>query len=135
MKKLALSTIGVLIFQLSLCGAAVGDELADREAIRSQVIGLIGAGRFSDLEALSSRYRSSRSRTSSGLWHLTLFYAGVARTFSHRHKEAAYWQNAADLTRKWVAAFPNSPTARLAHARMLIQRGWSHRGGGFAREV
>ena len=66
------------------------DELAERSAIADRVSRLLGEQRFSELEALRSKYRVSKSRTPSGLWRLTLFYAGIDMALSPNHTDWAF---------------------------------------------
>jgi hypothetical protein len=111
------------------------DELSERAAIRSEVVTLIGGEQFSKLEALAARYRMSQSRTSNGIWQLTLFYSGVASAFDSDRKEQDFWLKAERSAKKWVADYPNSATAHLSYAKMLLSHGWSFRGSGYANTV
>jgi len=135
MRMCTLPAIVVVVFALVLPNTAVCDETSERAAIRSEVVTLIGGEQFSKLEALSAGYRTSRSRTSSGIWQLTLFYTGVSSAFDSKRKEHEFWLKAERSATKWVADYPNSPTARLAYARMLLGHGWSIRGSGYASTV
>ena len=135
MKIPTLPAIAVIVFHLLLSGNAFSNELAERAAIRGGVVTLFGGERFSELEALSARYRASKSRTSSGIWHLTLFYIGVGLAFDAKHEEQELWLKAERSAKKWVADYPDSATAHLAYATMLINHGWSFRGQGYANTV
>jgi hypothetical protein len=127
--------ISVIVFCLLLSVRAFCDELSERAAIRSEVVTLIGGEQFSTLEALAARYRMSQSRTSSGIWQLTLFYSGVTSAFDSDRKEQDFWLKAERSAKKWVADYPNSATAHLAYAKMLLSHGWSFRGSGYANTV
>lgn len=108
-------------------GIASGNELAERAKIQFDVATMVRGERFAELEETAARYRTSRSRTSSGLWHLTLFYAGVKSAFDADRTEGP--------AQKWLAAFPGSSTAQLARAKALISMAWGARGGGYAGTV
>lgn len=135
MRRITLTTIAVIVFHLSLSGTAFSDELSDRAAIRSRVATLFGEERFSELEALAAKYRASKSRTSSGLWHLTLYYGGFNSAIDSHRKEPEFWLKAERSIKKWVVEYPDSATAHLIYARMLTNRGWSFRGHGYANAV
>jgi hypothetical protein len=111
------------------------DELAVREAIGREAAVLFRAGRFAELDAQAAEFRASKARTPSGLWKLTNFYSGLARSFDSRRREELYWQQLEFESRKWIKASPKSPTAHLVHASILINRGWSYRGNGYAQSV
>ncbi len=135
MRPHARPIIAVIVFQLLLSGAALGDELTDRATIRKNAVELLANEQFSELEAIASRYRTSQSRTSSGLWHLTLFYSGISSAFDTRRKDWTFWADAQRGIKKWIAGYPNSPTAHLAYAHLLVNHGWSIRGTGYANSV
>jgi len=117
--------IAAVAFSFGLSNATLGDELAEREAIKIEVASLVRSEQFVKLEALVEMYRTSKSRTSSGLWHLTLFHIGVRQAFDANRGGETYWQSAKRRAEKWVAAFPNSPTAQLAYATMMYNYGLS----------
>ncbi len=125
----------LIAFGLQLSGAGLCTELAERAQVRSEVIGLVSAGDFAKLEALAELYRSTKARTSSGVWKLTLFNAGVSDAFHNSNKEPEFWAAAEKRVSAWVKRYPKSPTARLAYAQVLLNRGWSIRGVGYANTV
>jgi hypothetical protein len=131
--------VAILAFGFfSVAQARAATELEQRAAIAASVQKSFLAGDFDRLELMSRKYRRDRSRTSSGLWNLSLFYAGLNEAIDNqtkgREREAAF--NALeDKTKKWALEFPDSPTGHLAHSLALIRRAWSHRGGGYASTV
>ena len=130
-----LPTIAAIAFSLLLSDGALCDELSERATIRREVGTLIAGEQFSALEALSARYRSAKSRTSSGIWHLTLFYSGVSSAFHTDRKEQEFWLKADRSAKRWIVNYPDSPTGHLAYARMLLNHGWNFRGSGYANTV
>jgi hypothetical protein len=57
--------------------AVAADELGERRAVAQTVRQALWAGDFQTLEQLATTYRKEKARTSSGLWKLSLFYAGL----------------------------------------------------------
>lgn len=120
---------------LALPVAGNCDELAERAAVMGKVVDLFSQQDFAALEALANTYRREQSRTSSGLWKLSLFNGGIDSAFHKGIKDDRFWTGARQSADEWVRRFPDSATARLAYAQMLINRGWSYRGTGYARSV
>lgn len=110
-------------------------ELQDRAAIETEVYRALEAEDFPKLEAMSGLYRATEARTSSGLWKLTMFYSGIDAFFDMDRKEDGYWVAAERIAAAWVERYPQSPSARLAFAQLLLNRAWSYRGGGYADTV
>lgn len=135
MKGFALAAVALVAMSAVLPGIALSDEISERSQIKGTVVGLVRLNEFAQLETRSSRYRETKSRTSSGLWHLTLFYTGVDRAMNAKHDDREEWENVERTARKWIDAYPNSPAAHLGYAHMLINRGWSIRGSGYAKAV
>ncbi len=79
---------------------------------------------FAALESMSARYRSTQSRTPAGEWDLAYFYQAfdVDRSgdFPREIQAAAALQAKAE---HWAAAYPASPAARIAVARLMIVQG------------
>jgi hypothetical protein len=118
--------------------ASAATELQERSTLSTAAQQAFANEDFAALEAQSRDYRSTKSRTASGLWKLTLFYVGLNAAMyvddSGSAREAAY---AALETRnvKWEQRYPTSPTAYIAHSMALIDQAWSYRGSGYAKTV
>jgi hypothetical protein len=96
---------------------APADELAQRQAVRVEVITALTINDFAGIERLAARYRDPRERTSSGLWKLTLFY-GSAREYLGMLADCAGDPAPVDaLLATWAAAVPDSPTLLLLRTR------------------
>lgn len=102
-------------------------ELDQRHQIRSEVVRLIAAGDFARLEQLASDYRSTRARTSSGVWKLTVFYGGVHDAAAIAPDDAAGWRTLAEALHRWRQAYPDSPTPYVAEAVVLKRYAWALR--------
>lgn len=124
----------VMLFGLRASCAAAG-ELEERWTIKSNVVTLLLASDFAQLETIAEKYRSSKSRTSSGLWHLTLYYSGMREVWNAEFQDEKYWQGLEQSTLQWAQKYPNSPTPHVAHALVMIGHGWYIRGGGYANTV
>ncbi len=111
------------------------DEHAERAAIMDNVRTLMDARDFARLEQLAEEYRRTEARTSSGVWKLTQYYDGVSDVFSTRDQDPDVWKRRSELSNAWLEAYPDSPTARLVRAKLLVNAAWSHRGSGYARTV
>lgn len=115
--------------------AAESTELNERARIDNEVRHLFIAGKFDELKRLANEYRAAKTRTSSGLWYLTLFYGGFYRVASSSIQDEAYWQRILAKSTAWIDQYPNSPTPHLVHANMLLQYAWKFRGDGYASTV
>ncbi|WP_171014214.1 cytoplasmic protein [Chitinivorax sp. B] len=110
-------------------------ELTERKAIRSSAFTDVKNANFERLEALAEEYRNPTARTASGVWKLTYFYSGIAAALHSQRKDPAIWSAKQKLVANWVRRYPKSPSAHLAYAEMLVNRGWAYRGDGYANTV
>jgi hypothetical protein len=118
--------------------AIAATELEDRARIEAATSQDFALGNFQRLEVDAKSYRTEKSRTSSGLWKLTLFYSGIAEALEIRGDPKTPDANFADLEKKvnaWTRQFPDSPTANIARSMLLFNRGWAYRGNGFSSQV
>ncbi len=124
----------------------VKTELMERKRVPNYVQILLFNSDFEKLEELADHYRSTKARTPSGLWYLSLFHQGVrafietVRSKPNSLPEGMTWEGSADemhakIFDNWRAAFPNSPNPYLAHAALLRQQAWRIRGHSYAHEV
>ena len=114
-------------------GRAQAGELAERAAIESEVQAHMRDEAFATLESMSDFYRSTGARTSSGLWKLTLFYVGLDKAVDGRRRADGDWDALAESVDRWIAAYPQSPAARLARVQLLMNYARSYRSGAFRR--
>jgi hypothetical protein len=131
--KLAIAFLScIFIFGPSI---SCGDELADDASMESAVTAAIRNGDFERLEELSSHYRTTEARTSSGLWKLSLFDARLRAALDIPKRDGQRWTSMITLVEEWVKRHPGSAGARLGYAQMLLSRAWSYRGNGYATTV
>jgi hypothetical protein len=125
----------VVFLLLVVSPLSQGGELQEREKMKSNVSTLFLSENFSELERMANEYRTKQSRTASGLWKLTLFYAGIVQTANEENSADRYWTDLEAKTLRWANLYPNSPTPHIAHSIILIRHAWSYRGSGWAHEV
>ena len=91
---------------------------------------------FRQLEILAQEYRVDRSRTPSGVWKLTCFYAGIRNWFADTDvKDESHWNSRKSATEEWIKEYPKSPTPYISHAIVMRQYAWKFRGRGLAQTV
>ena len=110
-------------------------ELQQREAVKAQVQSLYTEYQFSELNQLGSDYLKTESRTSSGLWHLTLFYAALAEVPNSKVSEPAYWAALKQKAESWIKVDDSLSFAHLFYADILISEAWMYRGADWGRNV
>lgn len=97
-----------------------GYEEAVRVRLRNQLSDLVFEPGYRSLEQLSHKYRSSRSRTPSGLSMLTIFYSGFDNMYGPRIEEN--YEIVEQQLKSYLAAFPDSPTAIVLSAELQIAK-------------
>lgn len=128
---------------ISLCAlhphARAASELEQRRAIDIDARSAFARSDFQELNQKTHFYRINKNRSASGLWLLTLYYAGLdqavrAEVLSNGDPDHAF-ANLEKKTAQWARSFPDSPAAHMVHARVLINHAWAYRGGGLAADV
>jgi len=133
MKIRILVLISLFIIAVSNC--AIAGELEERKVITKQVIALLNNENYKELEKLSQEYRVKKSRTSSGIWNLTLFYSGIEDAANFHTKGENFWSSLKSKTEKWIKEYPKSPTPYISHGIVMREYAWKFRGGRWAYEV
>jgi len=96
---------------------------------------LIAQGDFAALEKEAQKVREDKSRLSGGIWKISAFYDGVSVPPGVSEASASDWAAHIATVKKWVAAYPESATARIALASTYDHFGSAARGGGYANTV
>lgn len=109
-------------------------ELGLQNEIRNTVISSANVQDFETLEKWAEEYRSTKASFESGGSILQQYYSSFTYLLKGGDTERAMktWEQTA---KKWMKAFPKSPTPYIAHANMLIAYAWSIRGDKVASEV
>jgi hypothetical protein len=89
------------------------------------------AERFDELDQMADRFRSSKGRMPGGGWKLQVFYQALDQ---REPNDAATVEHLTHIEH-WMAAKPDSITARVAAAQSLHQWAWLARGSGLADTV
>jgi len=133
-KWTALPLLIVILSAIAMQATAHAGELEDRSAIARQVSALFEAERFDELDRMAEEFRTRESRTSSGLWKLTMYYMGL---YVQRDGplDEAYFDKVDQLFQKWAAQSPDSTVAHTGYAISLVNRAWFYRGDGWASDV
>ncbi len=130
----AAAGFGVVHFQQAIAAS----EFAERDAITEATKRSFLSDDFEQLERVSDVYRREKSRTPSGLWKLSVFYAGIDEAIGQckkgRDPDVAFTPFE-EKARKWVEAHPASPTAHIVRSQVLSGRAWAYRGCGYADTV
>jgi Domain of unknown function (DUF4034) len=88
---------------------------------------------FDALDCIANGARSQKTRFSGGLWKLHVIYAGLEHPEGHLTEPD--WQQHLNRLDKWVAARPDSITARVALAGAYVSYAWAARGEGYSNTV
>lgn len=99
-----------------------------------RVAALLVDEQFDALEVIANDYRDSKERWGYGWWKLTTFYIGSE---AGRGAVRSWTEPVPFLQRfnRWMEAYPNSSTAKIATARVRLSLAWRARGSGWAYEV
>jgi hypothetical protein len=130
MKNIFLYLIAMMISNLAYSG-----ELEIRKEIQQDAKNLLLKKEYSMLNKKGSNYLKDQSRTSSGLWKLTIFYSALNTLMNNSigySKDATLFKTWA---LEWIAADQDASFPHIYYANILISEAWSIRGGGWASEV
>lgn len=126
--------LALLVLFLTIPGA-FANELEDRQVISDEVKTLFLTSNYSELDRLASSYLKKEERTSSGLWKLTLFYAGISMLPNSEVTTEKYWNDLEARANNWIKVRPKSPSGYLTYAEFLMRHAWMYRGDGFNYQV
>jgi len=90
---------------------------------------------FAQLEKIGRENRTERSRLVGGMWKTYAFYEDLGNAFAMEQESAAFYDQQIARTKKWIAAYPDSTTPRLALAHLYLNYGSFARGTGLANTV
>lgn len=127
----------ILVFVLSLVIPIVSfsGEQAVREEIKNTVKGLFISKDYKSLNNAGYLYLNDKLRTSSGLWKLTLYYAGLSGIPNSKVVDPHYWRKLKEQTLAWSMVDSKASFPHMLYADILIREAWMYRGGGWASQV
>ena len=93
---------------------------------------LYNSRKFADLENTAERVRSGKERFGDGDWKIYHFYQALE---CREDEPESMWKLHDEIHKEWEKQFPQSITARVAHAEFLTTYAWHARTDKFADEV
>jgi len=102
---------------LSAAPVSAATELEERAAVSASMQDAFLREDFAQIADVSHRYLTTKSRTSSGLWKLTLLYAGVDDAmdiYADRKEPAAAFAELEEKFARWSRKYPSDPP-RISH--------------------
>jgi hypothetical protein len=109
-------------------------ELELEESLKNQAAALLRAGNFAEFDKFATQLRATSARTPAGTWKLSMFYSGVARAGSNDPQDAA-WARLEAGSDQYLREHPDSPTAVVLDAKVLIEHAAAYRGDGYASQI
>ena len=116
--------------------ASGGELLNDTDGLyQSHIATLLAQGDFGLIEKEAQKVRADKSRLQGGVWKLFGVYDGVGTPPAGKHATKSEWEEHVATLKKWIAAYPESATARIALAQAYVEYAWAARGNGYADSV
>ncbi len=106
--------------------------MQEQRNYRNETRQLYNDERFDELEARANEARSTKAKFGNGTWKLTSFYDSLT---CREDEPVSMWLLHERIYQEWEKKFPESITARVAHADFLTSYAWHARGTGYANEV
>lgn len=107
-------------------------ETKEINDLSNQVVTLLTARKYDDLDALAKHLRDSRETHADGVWKLFFIYGGLDLPDEASDGE---WTGRLAELRDWIKSKPESITARVAMANELVSFAWKARSGDYADKV
>lgn len=102
---------------------AATSELKDRVSISNTVIGLFNSNDFQNLEKISTEYLKLRSRTSSGVWKISIVNAaiqGAMVNLINKTSNELVFHDLESKVAQWQKLYPKSSSAIIAISQVNI---------------
>jgi hypothetical protein len=117
--------------------AASADELLnDTDGLyQTHIASVLAQGDFAQLEKEARKVRADKSRLQGGVWKLFGVYDGAGKPVAGSSATESDWKEHLATLKKWIAAYPESATARIALAKAYVEYAWAARGNGYADTV
>lgn len=112
---------------------AVKDALrTETYAFRMETRQAYNNRRFDELERKADELHASRAVFPNGSWKIAQFHDALG---CRDDEPESMWQLHDTIHKEWIAAYPGSITARVAHANFFVDYAWHARGSGYAATV
>jgi hypothetical protein len=90
---------------------------------------------FAQLEKIAQQSRIEKGRLLGGVWKTFAFYNGTGKPASAGTATDSDYAAQIARVKKWIAAYPDSPTPRISLAYLYLNYSWLARGSGLANSV
>jgi hypothetical protein len=114
--------------------ASVNEGGSEKQFVRT-IRELFQEHNFKELDKEAAEARSTKARFEGGIWKIYLFYEIIGTPPSGRATTETEWQTYLSTLKSWIAAMPESVTARIALAEAYYDWGYQARGYGAANTV
>jgi len=115
--------------------SSVVRDSSEVERFMEEASALLMRERFVELDKMADEVRSSKARFPGGGWKISRFYEALSKTNAGANATENDWQSHLGLFQRWMAARPQSITARVALAEAYLDYAWAARGNGYANTV
>ena len=113
-------------------GAAAVKDIDELIQFRRETRQLYNNRKFAELEAVADRVRSGKERMPDGDWKIYHFYDSLQ---CRDDEPESMWKIHDEIHKAWEKQFPQSITARVAHADFLTTYAWQARTAQVATKV
>jgi hypothetical protein len=134
-ESVSATAVDTPIVEFLLHNNPIFDETQSRDAIDGAIAQLFRKGDFANLEHVAKEFRMQDLRTPSGLSKLNAYYFAFEKILFLRAEDDANGPQIEALVREWLKQYPNSTSAHLAYAQMLMRHAWGIRGFGYVDTV
>jgi hypothetical protein len=121
-------------WRTSLLSPLTNSSTTPTAPIRNIFATLLAEGDFSQLEKEAQKVRADKSRLRGGVWKLFAVYESLGKPFTGT-TATSDWEVHFATRKKWIAAYPESATARIALSQAYMSYAGAGRGGGYADTV
>ncbi len=115
--------ISVLIISLLNGSQSYANEVQQRKQVRQLALSLL-ARQLSpaEIEQRTRPFWEQQARTGSGIWKLSSLHWSLRLEFNNivRHGSSQELRQTESILQQWIKAYPESPTAHLAYAQLLL---------------
>ena len=119
----------------TLTSTQAGQVVETEQQYRKEIQLLFDGNRFDSLDKEADRVRASKERVLGGTWKLYLIYDVISQPVTGGWATDANWKDHIEKLKTWVAARPQSITARVALAHAYVWYAGFARGDGYADTV
>ena len=90
---------------------------------------------FAQLEKIAQQNRMEKGRLLGGVWKTFAFYNGTGKPVSAGTPTDSDYPAQIARVKRWIAAYPDSPTPRTSLACLYLNYSWLARGSGLANSI